>query len=204
MKTKLKVLLTGAAVAGMLFVALPAQAAQMSSPEPISPANSYLATPDELEILGLDQATVDAQQLAWSGLTNAQRDAQNTLRAAQIAAKQDLATVPVHHLGAQPGTVSPMTVYPQSCLDAPNGYKLGKGSVSSSTYTCYIGVGVFDYGASELAKVVSIRPGNESGRVLYHYNATYYWSVDRGPNDFSTYYFDLTYGSIYVKSVQLY
>jgi len=206
MNTKLKVILTGAAVAGLLFAAVPATAAEPKGPDPISSANSYLATPEELKVLGLDQSAIDAQQATWDKLTPAQRTQQNQLRDAQAASHQDLASVPVHHLGTQLGLVSPLTVYPQSCNDAPNGYKLGKGSPSSLTYTCYTGSGLFDYGANELHPIVNIRPGLYKGRVLYHYytNPNYYWSVDRGPNDFNTYSFDLTFGSVYVKTVQLY
>lgn len=42
--------------------------------------------------------------------------------------------------------------------------------------------------------------------MLYRYfhNSNYYWSVDRGPNDFNTYYFDQTFGTVYVETVQLY
>ena len=32
----------------------------------------------------------------------------------------------------------------------------------------------------------------------------YYWSVDRGPDDFNTYYFNQTYGTVWVKTVQPY
>lgn len=207
MNTKLKVILTGAAVAGLLFAAVPATAAEPKASELISPANSYLATPEELKAVGLDQSAIDAQQASWDKLTPAQRTKQNQLRNEQEGAHQDLSSVPVHHLGGQPGMVTPMTVYPQPCADAPNGYKLGRGvNIPSQTFTCYTGSGLFDWGANEVSQILSIRPGLYKGRVLYHYfhNSNYYWSVDRGPNDFNTYYFDQTYGTVYVKTVQLY
>lgn len=205
MKTKLKAIFTGAAVAGMLFSALPAQAAELNGSASISPANSYLATAEELQILGVDQAAIDSQQAVWDKLTDTQRAKQTQLRDAQEAASQDLTSVPVHHLGGQPGMVTPMTVYPQSCNDAPNGYRLGKGTtIPSLIYTCYIGTGLFDWGSNEVKDVLAIRPGNYKGRVLYRQGNGYYWSVDRGPNDFNTYYFNQTYGTVWVKTVQLY
>ncbi len=206
MNTKLKVLLSGVAVAGLLFAAMPAQAAPKNTPEPISPANSVLATPEDLKILGFDQAAIDAQQAAWDALSNSARQAQTALHAEQSAGKPDLATVPVYNVAPPSSGISPMTVYPNACADAPNGYKIGIGATQPTSYTCYIGVGIFNYGTNEYHNVVNLRPGSESGRVLYHYymNPTYYWSVDRGPNDFNSYYFSQLYGSVYVKEVQLY
>ncbi|WP_146087974.1 hypothetical protein [Rathayibacter sp. AY1B5] len=206
MKKKLNALITAVAVSGLLIVGAPAQAAQPGALEPISPENSYLATPEDLEVLGLGQEVVDAQRAAWEALPETEREAQSELEAEQDASAIDLASVPVFHTGTQNGGVSARTVYPNPCTDQPNGYKIGRerSGSTSFTYTCYIGSGVYDYGANELTKVRNLRPGNYKGRVLYHYsNSNYYWSVDRGP-DFNTYSFDLTPGSVYVKSVQLY
>lgn len=44
----------------------------------------------------------------------------------------------------------------------------------------------------------------QRGEYHYSHNSNYYWSVDRGPSDFNTYWFDQLYGTVYVKPIQLY
>ncbi len=181
-----------AIIAAVFGIAGPASA-DSTKQDLISPENSLLVPVADLIALGFSAEDVAHQSEAFKALGSDARAQQNALRAQQEA---------IHPSADALRVIIPMTVYPQSCLDDPNSYRLTYGAIYT---TCYSGVGSFDYSSNPIYSVGSLRAGYEIGRVLYKYEYQdyYYYSVWRGPNDYTEHYFDPTWGYPDVYEVQL-
>ncbi|UOE43864.1 hypothetical protein [Agromyces larvae] len=196
-------------VAAPMAMAAPAQDVPEDAAGVISPENSLMASPEDLERLGFSADEVEKQRRGFLKLDEAERKRQDRLRAEQEAIVPHPEWLPKYEiLPPSDDGVQPLTVWIQSCLDGPNDYKVGYLGADASgpqSYNCYHGSGSYDRSTYPTQHVYTLRAGNETGRVLYKYDtsAYYYYSVWRGPSDFNTYYFQEVYGTPNVYEVQL-
>src|SRR6185312_5931164 len=173
---------------------LPLNSIDHSVAEKIAEGNVLVMTPEEMEAEGV--GTVDEralQETALASLTDEQQASQAELRdevnagleAAGIG-RGDSAEM-ITSVTTNSGEISPR-IWQPACWTSSNYYEV---TVKGGAKHCFANAGsmTFNAGFAYSNPMVSVRPGNNRGYVMYQYEGVYYNSVTRGP-DYATYYFE--------------
>ncbi|WP_448058498.1 hypothetical protein [Cellulomonas hominis] len=202
------------------IVGVPISAAADADPYTEIPADSILATPDEVAQLGGSTEEVARQQAVWdllpSDVSASQADMNEAEHGRAAAAFDNM----IEYDGSAPLLTSPKAGSLAAILQPQTSPKVCDSGTPSSWYK------VDDFGTMptncfgsapgtyELIKPVtgwgspySVRlwPGAYQGRVYYVLSGTFYWTVTRGPGDYSWHNFDINWDqTMEVRRVQLY
>ena len=150
-------------------------------------------TPEEMEAEGVGTANERAlQETALASLTDEQQAAQSALRD-EVNAGLEAAGISrgesaemITSVTTNSGEVSPF-IWQPACWTSSNYYEV---IVDGGAKHCFANAGSISFNAAFAYNnpMVSIRPGNNRGYVMYQHEGVYYNSVTRGP-DYATYYF---------------
>lgn len=206
----LRKIFTGLLVAGSLLV--PGAAASAADPlsdevaksvaAEVSQGNVLVLTPEEMQAEGVGSPEeFDLQMEAINSLTDEQQETQAELRAevdSGLAAAGISRGEPAELVGSSvatdDGVISPF-IWSPACWTSGDYYQV-RTTANGGTTHCYANAGSMSFNRTFAWDnvLVSVRPGNNRGYVLYQLNGVYYNSVTRGP-DYGTYYFGEVIGS---------
>lgn len=210
-----------------VFAALVATALAVTLPSPVSAArpqvvpdvvrlgsassDTLLATPAEVARAGGNPAMVAAQRAAWAALPLYEAHLQKLLNAREHS-RYSAAFKNIVRVAGSPNsarTISPMASQAYCASGSYSSYyKLMSDRQGVQCFAGSAGTYTLKTAFEDAGSYTSIRlsPGGYKGRSLYYFKGVSSWTVTRGPNDHSWYYFTLPPDgnySIRVYAVQL-